>query len=75
MADHICFLAPLKTRVNLGFYHGAHLPDPDHLLAGTGKNLRHVKLNTPEDVDVPALRTLIEAAMADRAAASAGGQD
>jgi hypothetical protein len=33
----ICYIAPQKNYVNLGFYHGSHLPDPLHLLAGEGK--------------------------------------
>ena len=48
--------------VNLGFMQGAALADPDELLEGTGKNMRHVKLETPEDVTNPALRRLIETA-------------
>ena len=30
--------------VNVGFFHGAALPDPAHLLQGRGKFMRHVKL-------------------------------
>src|SRR5215813_12718525 len=29
--------------VNVGFFHGAALPDPARLLQGTGKCMRHVK--------------------------------
>ena len=32
------------SHVNLGFFHGAALPDPARLLQGTGKFMRHVKL-------------------------------
>jgi len=32
------------SHVNVGFFHGAALPDPAHLLQGTGKFMRHVKL-------------------------------
>jgi hypothetical protein len=48
--------------VTFGFLCGTSLPDPAGLLEGTGKNLRHVKLRTAEDVSTPALRKLIEAA-------------
>jgi hypothetical protein len=36
--------------VNVGFFHGATLPDPARLLQGTGKFKRHVKLRpeTPQ---------------------------
>src|ERR1700676_4857943 len=30
--------------VDVGFFHGAALPDPAHLLQGTGKFMRYVKL-------------------------------
>jgi len=32
------------SHINVGFFHGAALPDPAHLLQGTGKFMRHVKL-------------------------------
>jgi hypothetical protein len=32
------------SRVNVGFFHRAALPDPARLLQGTGKFMRHVKL-------------------------------
>jgi hypothetical protein len=34
------------SHVNVGFFHGAALPDPAHLLEGTGKFMRHVKAET-----------------------------
>ncbi|MHB8524775.1 MAG: DUF1801 domain-containing protein [Candidatus Acidiferrales bacterium] len=39
-----------NSHVNVGFFHGAALPDPAHLLQGTGKFMRHVKLRpgTPQ---------------------------
>ncbi len=33
-----------SSHVNVGFFHGAALPDPAHLLQGAGKFMRHVKL-------------------------------
>jgi hypothetical protein len=32
------------SHVNVGFFHGASLPDPARLLQGSGKFMRHVKL-------------------------------
>jgi hypothetical protein len=51
--------------LNVGFFHGAALADPTHLLQGTGKRMRHVKLRAGMDADEAALRRLIEAAYAD----------
>jgi hypothetical protein len=33
-----------RSHVNVGFFRGAELPDPDGLLEGTGRFMRHVKL-------------------------------
>ena len=50
--------------VSLFFMRGADLEDPDGLLEGTGKKMRHVKLRSPEQAEErrSALRRLIEAA-------------
>lgn len=66
MKQAYCYLMPQRDSVNLGFFHGAGLPDPDALLTGTGKSLRHVKLRSPADLRSPALRRLVQAAIADR---------
>jgi hypothetical protein len=53
------------SHVNVGFFQGASLPDPSHLLQGTGKRMRHTKLKPTTPTDTPALTHLIEAAYAD----------
>lgn len=63
-ADCICYICPLKEYVRLGFMFGSHLPDPDHMLVGEGKRLRHVKVRTLEAAHHPALKGLVEAAWA-----------
>src|SRR5262245_57953130 len=47
----VCVIMPLKDSVNLGLARGTSLPDPDRLLAGTGKNARHIKFKTPDEID------------------------
>jgi len=54
-----------KEHVNVGFFCGADLPDPQRLLEGTGRLMRHVKLRPGQDVDATALTRLISAAHAD----------
>jgi hypothetical protein len=54
-----------KAHVNVGFFRGAELADPDGLLEGTGKFMRHVKLRPGQLVDDAALRKLIHAAYVD----------
>jgi hypothetical protein len=51
--------------VNVGFFQGAALPDPAHLLQGSGKFMRHVKLTPGTATNAPALRKLIEVAYSD----------
>jgi len=63
MADIICVIAPYKSYVNLMFSRGTELPDPKGLLVGTGKRARHVKITSDRDLDAPALRALLEAAV------------
>lgn len=53
------------SHVNVGFFHGAALPDPARLLQGTGKFMRHVKLKPGTATNDAALNRLIEEAYAD----------
>ena len=53
------------SHVNVGFFHGAALPDPARLLQGTGKCMRHVKLRPGTPTNDAALDKLIEAAYED----------
>jgi len=53
------------SHVNVGFFHGAALPDPAHLLQGAGKFMRHVKLRPEMPAHHAALMRLIEAAYTD----------
>ncbi len=53
------------AHVNVGFFHGASLPDPARLLQGAGKHMRHVKLRPETPVDAAALARLITLAYAD----------
>jgi len=50
--DRICYIAPQKGYVNFGFFFGADLPDPEHLLVGEGKRLRHVKIRIVKDAKI-----------------------
>jgi hypothetical protein len=53
------------SHVNVGFFHGAALPDPARLLQGTGKFMRHVKLRPGTATNAAALSSLIDAAYSD----------
>jgi len=53
-----------KSGVKLGLAHGAELPDPDGLLAGSGKVHRHVQLRATSDLEQRGVVRLLEAARA-----------
>jgi hypothetical protein len=59
------YVDAFTAHVNVGFFHGARLPDPGRLLQGNGRFMRHVKLFPDRDVDAGALTQLIAAAYAD----------
>lgn len=66
MSEHYVYVAPMKQHVNLGFYHGVTLADPNSLLDGTGKRLRHIKIYTIDDTERTDIHKLIRAAIVDR---------
>ena len=59
------YVNAFKAHVNVGFFRGAEIADPEGLLEGTGKFMRHVKLRPERDVDATTLGKLIEAAYID----------
>ena len=66
MTEHYAYIAVQSSHVNLGFYRGAQLKDPDRLLRGTGKGLRHVKLRQASEAGSPALIALLVEAIKER---------
>jgi hypothetical protein len=60
--DPFCFYMLGKNHVTFGFHYGTSLDDPEGLLEGTGKNLRHVKLRSMEDLEKKGLKDLVLAA-------------
>lgn len=58
------YVNAFTAHVNIGFFQGASLPDPTHLLEGTGKFMRHVKLRPGTPTNPEALTHLIAAAYA-----------
>jgi hypothetical protein len=59
------YVNAFTAHVNIGFFRGAELSDPKHLLEGTGKVMRHVKLRPERDLDAAALTKLIQMAYRD----------
>ncbi|MFY9823660.1 MAG: DUF1801 domain-containing protein [Thermoanaerobaculia bacterium] len=66
MTEHYAYIGVQGSHVNLGFYHGASLADPEGLLEGTGKELRHVKLRDVAAAQSGAVTALLREAIRER---------
>jgi hypothetical protein len=63
-SDAIFSVALYPRWVNLFFLQGAGLPDPQRLLRGSGKVVRHLRLEEADDLDQPAVQALLATALA-----------
>src|SRR5450631_1089759 len=63
-SDCIVSIAAAANGVGLSFYHGASLPDPQHLLLGSGTQNRFVRLPSAQTLRSPGVLALIDAAVA-----------
>ena len=63
LKDGFCHVVAYSSYVNLGFNRGAMLPDPNHVLAGTGKMTRHITFHREEELSRPYLRRYIQTAI------------
>lgn len=61
--DLICTMLLSKKGVKLGFYKGTELPDPQHLLTGSGKVHRYAEIQSLAGIRNPALKELLAAAL------------
>jgi hypothetical protein len=59
MLDLLFALIPHAGWVNLQLAHGALLPNPDGLIEGTGKRIRHIKVRSAEGAGDPRVRAAI----------------
>jgi len=66
MSEAYAYIMPQKTYANLGFYHGANIDTESTLLEGTGKKLRHIKLQDLKMVESPEIKNILLAAMRER---------
>ena len=69
MSEAYAYIMPFGDRVNLGFYHGTAVSDPEGLLEGAGKEARHVKIRDIGAVSSPAIRALVAESISERRAA------
>jgi hypothetical protein len=74
MKDMFCYIATNARHINLGFPRGSTLPDPNRVLEGDGKTMRHIKFASELDLERPFVRRYIRASIEQLGeAASAGG--
>lgn len=59
------YVDAFSAHANVGFFFGTELDDPEGLLEGAGKRMRHVKLRWGETHNAAALDELIAAAYRD----------
>jgi hypothetical protein len=59
------YVNAFTEHINVGFYLGSTLRDPAHILEGTGRFMRHVKVRSIEGTNHDALRELIGQAYVD----------
>ena len=59
-------IIPHGSWVNLQLADGVDLPDPDGLIEGTGKRIRHVKIRSVDAASSPAVVAIIRAQLAAR---------
>lgn len=59
------YVNAFRRHVNVGFYLGTGLSDPSCLLAGTGRYMRHVKIEPTQAIDAAALGNLVRSAYVD----------
>jgi hypothetical protein len=74
MKDMFCYIAINARHINLGFPRGSTLPDPNRVLEGDGKTMRHIKIASQRDLERSLVRRYIRASIEQLGeAASTGG--
>lgn len=63
MSDAFCMIPIYSKHLNLGFNKGTLLEDPNALLQGTGKYIRHIPIKTPDDYRNNEVKALIQSAI------------
>ena len=52
-------IAVYRNWINLYFFEGSTLPDPEGLLQGSGTTVRSIRITAASDLDAPAVKALI----------------
>jgi hypothetical protein len=65
MKDQVVYIGVYAKHINLGFYWGAQMDDPEDVLEGSGKQLRHIKIRSQADLGNPVIRDYLRRAAPD----------
>jgi len=60
--SNICSIMAHQNHVNLQIFHGAHIVDAGKL-AGTGKDMRHLKFVAKEDISTALIKSILSQAI------------
>jgi hypothetical protein len=71
LKDGFCHIVTYANHVNLGFNRGALLPDPNRILVGKGKSIRHITIRNYSELGNPLVRRFLQAAIEQVSAAPA----
>ena len=63
MKDMFCYITTNARHINLGFPRGSTLPDPNRVLEGDGKVMRHIKFASERDLERSFVRRYIHASI------------
>lgn len=61
--DGFCHIVTYTSHVNLGFNRGALLPDPNKILLGSGKLIRHLTLRNENEISRAVVRRYLRMAI------------
>jgi hypothetical protein len=63
LKDGFCHIVTYSSYVNLGFNRGALLPDPNRVLAGKGKMIRHITIRDQKELERQFIRRYLQASI------------
>jgi len=63
MKDMFCYITTNARHINLGFPRGTTIPDPNHVLQGEGKSMRHIKFTSQGDLERSFVRRYLRASI------------
>lgn len=63
LKEGFCHIVTYSTHVNLGFNRGAQLADPNGILIGKGKAIRHITIHSESELERPFVRRYLRAAI------------